>query len=69
MYKRQGIDNPVNVPLEIDPIDKTPVNAGVKLTNEEAIAVNVLFGVDDWYNCALIVTVEPINDNAAVVEK
>ena len=64
-----GIDKPVNIPLEIDPIESIPVNEGVRVINVPGIAVIVLLGTVDWYNCAVIVIVLPTKDNAAVVEK
>lgn len=42
-----GIDKPVNIPLEIDPIDSIPVNEGVRVINVPGIAVIVLLGTVD----------------------
>ncbi|AFZ89769.1 hypothetical protein B938_03695 [Bacillus velezensis AS43.3] len=51
------------------PIDNMPVRGGAKVTDAPGIGVNVLFGTVELYNCAVIVTVEPTSDNAAVVLK
>ena len=63
------IFKPVNIPLEIVPIEITPVSEGVNVTVVPGTTVIVLFGAIDSYNFASIVIVLPTNDNAAVVEK
>lgn len=52
-----GILNPVIIPLEILPIATIPVNAGANVTAVPAIGENILSGVTELYNCAVIVTV------------
>ena len=61
--------SPVVIPLLMLPIDNTSVRGGAKVTDAPGIGVNVLFGTVELYNCAVIVTVEPTSDNAAVVLK
>ncbi|KXZ22705.1 hypothetical protein AXI58_07985 [Bacillus nakamurai] len=39
------------------------------MTAAPGMGVNVLFGTVELYNCAVIVTVEPTSDKAAVVLK
>lgn len=51
------------------PIATIPVIAGANVTTAPATAEKLLFGVGELYNCAVIVMVEPINDNAKVVLK
>lgn len=64
-----GIERPVTVPEDICPTEITPVNAGANVTSAPATAVKLLFGVDELYNCAVIVIVLPTRLNAAVVLK
>ncbi|KXZ23599.1 hypothetical protein AXI59_08405 [Bacillus nakamurai] len=63
------IFNPVVIPLLMVPIDNIPVRGGDKVTAAPGMGVNVLFGTVELYNCAVIVTVEPTSDKAAVVLK
>lgn len=51
------------------PIAIAPVNGGANVTVAPDIGRNVLFGVAEPYNCAVIVTVEPRSEIAAVVLK
>lgn len=64
-----GILNPVVKPLAIVPNDNTPVSAGAKVTRAPGTAVNVLFGVVERNNCAVIVIVDPTKLSPAVVLK
>lgn len=63
------MDKPLVIPLEISPMEISPVRGGVKVTDAPGTAVKVLFGTVDLYNCAVIDTVEPISETAAVVLK
>jgi hypothetical protein len=62
-----GTLKPVVNPELIVPIPIIPVNEGDKVTIAPGTAVKVLFGVLDWKSCAVIVTVDPTSDAAAVV--
>ena len=64
-----GMDNPVVRPLLIVPSESIPVSGGANVTTAPGIGLKMLFGVDDLYNCAVIVTVDPIRVSAAVVLK
>ena len=64
-----GMLSPVREPFSSVPMDITPVREGVRLSSVPALGVNTLFGVADWYICAVTVTVEPTRERAAVVLK
>ncbi|MNC67391.1 hypothetical protein D3C75_1178870 [compost metagenome] len=56
------------IPLTKVPRLIVPVIGG-SATNAPGIAVNVLFGVADWYNCAVTFIVVPSSDKAMVLLK
>ena len=64
-----GIFRFVSIPLLIVPIDTRPLRDGDNVTLAPAIGENTLSGVVDWYNCAVIDTVDPISVNPRVVLK
>lgn len=62
-----GMLSPVAVPMLISPIEIIPVKLGVSAT--ASMGTKILFGVADAKMVASIVTVLPISESAAVVEK
>jgi hypothetical protein len=62
-----GIAKPVVNPEVIVPMAMMPVSGGAKVTMAPGTGVKISLGVVDWYNCAVIVTVEPIRVSAAEI--
>ena len=63
------IDRPEIETLLTEPIEIIFVNAGDNVTAAPETGVKVLSGTVDWYNCAVMLTVDPIRVNDAVVLK